>query len=139
MISPVACAVPNRPEGAPKLFGGGRVRLQPGSRIHAMCGREEVEEEYFCNYEVNPEYEARLEAAGLPVVARGPQGEVRAVELPERRFFVATLFQPQLSSRPEKPHPLVMTFLRAAAAFQQSRLASTSQSVRSSPGDSARA
>ena len=30
-------------------------------------------------------------------------------------FFVATLFQPQLSSRPGQPHPVVAGFLRASA------------------------
>ncbi len=77
-----------------------------------------IPEEYFCNYEVNPQYEFRMEAAGLRVVARGPGGEARAVELPGRRFFLATLFQPQLSSAPERPHPVIVAYLEAAAAFK---------------------
>jgi CTP synthase (UTP-ammonia lyase) len=50
-------------------------------------------------------------------VARAEHGEARAVELYAHPFFVATLFQPQLSSSPDKPHPLVTAFVKAAAEF----------------------
>jgi CTP synthase (UTP-ammonia lyase) len=55
--------------------------------------------------------------AGLPAVARGPAGEVRAIESPAHKFFLATLFQPQLSSTVKKPHPVVVGFVQAAAEF----------------------
>ena len=113
VISPVACAVPNRAPSDPRLIGAGRLRIESGSLLHAIYGRDEVNEEYFCNYEVNPEYETKLQAAGLRITARGPQGEARAVELPGHRFFLATLFQPQLSSTPERPHPVLAAFLNA--------------------------
>jgi CTP synthase (UTP-ammonia lyase) len=41
---------------------------------------------------------------------------MRALELPSNRFFLATLFQPQLSSSFDAPHPIVIGFLRAALA-----------------------
>jgi len=53
--------------------------------------------------------------------ARGILGETRAVELPGHRFFIATLFQPQLSSRPETPHRFFLAFLRAAMRFRKTR------------------
>jgi len=40
---------------------------------------------------------------------------MRAFELPDHPFFVATLFQPQRSSRSERPHPIVLGFLGACA------------------------
>jgi CTP synthase (UTP-ammonia lyase) len=40
---------------------------------------------------------------------------MRALELPANRFFLATLFQPQLSSSFDAPHPIVIGFLREAA------------------------
>src|SRR5437762_1033200 len=78
-----------------------------------ICGSEDDSEQYYCNYGVNEEYEKQFQAAGLRVSARGIQGETRAVELPGHRFFIATLFQPQLSSRPEAPHRFWLAFLRA--------------------------
>ncbi|HSB75270.1 MAG TPA: hypothetical protein VLC12_06450 [Terriglobales bacterium] len=99
----------------------GGIRLAPGSRISKIYGCDEVVEEFFCNYEVNPEYEPQLAFAGLEAVARAEHGEVRAVELRGHRFFLATLFQPQLSSLPEKPHPLLTAYLQAAADFKSER------------------
>jgi CTP synthase (UTP-ammonia lyase) len=49
------------------------------------------------------------------------EGNVRIVELRSHPFFVATLFVPQLSSEPGDPHPLIVAFLEAAAAFHASR------------------
>jgi CTP synthase (UTP-ammonia lyase) len=113
--------VPNRPAGAPKLSGASRVRIEPGTLLHTIYKGETTDEEYFCNYEVNPEYEAPLESAGLHMTAWGPQREVRAAELPSHRFFLATLFQPQLSSAPEEPHPVIKAYLKAAARFKAIR------------------
>ena len=122
IIYPVACAVPNHGK-KPKLSGPiPEIRLRPGSYLHSFYARESVTEEFFCNFEVNPEYEWAAMEAGFPVVARGPKGEIRAIESPTHRFFIATLFQPQLSSKPDDPHPLVLAFLQAAADWSKKKL-----------------
>ena len=114
VITPLSCALPNRREGGPKASGDESIKIAPGTLLHSVCGSQDHSEQYFCNYGVNPEFEQRFVAAGLHVSARGGQGEIRAVELPGHRFFLATLFQPQLSSRPEAPHPIWLAFLRSA-------------------------
>lgn len=110
--------MPNRRADDPKLIGEGALRIVPGTRLHRIYGGELVFEGYFCNYELNPTYAKPLEAAGMRFAALGPEGEARAIELPEHRFFLASLFQPSLNSRPGKPHPVINAFLRAAAAFR---------------------
>jgi CTP synthase (UTP-ammonia lyase) len=118
VISPVSCAVAERAAHAPKLSGRvGQIRLRPGSLIESLYGKAEVEEEFFCNFEINPEFEYCTMEAGLPTVARGANGEVRAIESPAHHFFVATLFQPQLSSKADDPHPVILGFLKAATEF----------------------
>ena len=53
----------------------------------------------------------------LLVTGSDSEGEVRVLEAPQPHpFFVGTLFVPQALSTPERPHPLVSAFLRAAAA-----------------------
>ena len=52
--------------------------------------------------------------AGLQVTGLDPTGEVRIVELGAHRFFMATLFLPQVASGPDRPHPLIMAYLQAA-------------------------
>ncbi|MGO8795409.1 MAG: glutamine amidotransferase-related protein, partial [Candidatus Sulfotelmatobacter sp.] len=125
VIYPVACAVPNRQGNATKLSGAmPEIRLRPGSYLQSFYGKDQevVSEEFFCNFEVNPEYEWATMEAGFPVVARGQQGEIRAIESPTHRFFVATLYQPQLSSTEKHPHPVVVAFVQAAADWKRKKL-----------------
>ncbi len=119
IITPVSCALPNRPPGGPKMSGSDPVQILPGTLLHKVVGTESLEGEYFCDYAVNEEYEPRFAATGLRVSARGPAGETRAVELSGHRFFVATLFQPQLASSAENPHPMILAFLQACARFHE--------------------
>ena len=100
------------------------MKILKGTLLHSILDRLDHSEQYYCNYGVNQEYEQKFEAAGLRVSARGMLGETRAVELVGHRFFIATLFQPQLSSRPEAPHALFVEFLRAAMRFGRGRLRS---------------
>ena len=116
VIHPVSCPAPNRREGGPKLSGACRLRIERGSRLADIYHGLEAEEEYFCNYEVNREYLSDFAASGLKLTAFDDNGELRAIELPGDRFFIATLFQPQLSSSEALPHPLIVAFLEASAA-----------------------
>ena len=124
VIYPVACAVPDRKKDAPKLSGMvPEIRLRPGSYLQSFYGQDTATEEFFCNFEVNPDYEWAAMEAGLSVVARGAKGEIRAIESPTHRFYIATLFQPQLSfESPNNPHPLVLAFVKAAAYWGRKKL-----------------
>jgi CTP synthase (UTP-ammonia lyase) len=123
VIYPVACAVPGQEKGSPKLSGVvPKIRLRPGSYLQSFYGKEVVEERFFCNFEMNPDFEWAAIEAGFPVAARGAGGEIRAIESPTHRFFIATLFQPQLSSTAEQPHPLVLAFLQAAGDWGKKKL-----------------
>jgi CTP synthase (UTP-ammonia lyase) len=125
IIYPVVCAVPDRKGTAPKLSGTvPEIKLRPGSYLQSFYGKDKeiVTEEFFCNFEINPDFEWTTMEAGFPVVARGPQGEIRAIESPTHRFYIATLFQPQLSSTEKNPHPLVLAFVQAAADWGKKKL-----------------
>ena len=115
VITQIACPMPERASGVPRLAGADRVEVLPDTLLSTHVGVRDLSEEYFCSFETNDAFVPRWLAAGMRVAARGPRGEMRAFELPDRRFFVATLFQPQLSSRSDAPHPIVTAFLRASA------------------------
>ncbi len=86
---------------------------------YGVYQRAEVEEAFNCNYGLNPELQPKLEAAGLQITGTDEKGEARIIELPGRRFFLATAFQPQLSSEEARSHPLIVAFLKAALAFRE--------------------
>jgi CTP synthase (UTP-ammonia lyase) len=120
LITAVACPMPDRSAGAPSLHAAGAIRLRRGTRAWEIYGRDEVSERYFCNYEVNPAYRDALEAAGLALSGFSDNGDIRVAELPAHPFFIATLFQPQLSSEAGRPHPLIRAFVQASEAHRAS-------------------
>jgi len=97
------------------------VTLDPGSAMAGLYGRTEVEEQYYCNFGLNPLYEGTVHDGGLRIVGRDADGEARVFVLPAHPFFVATLFVPSLTSSRARPHPLIVAFLRAAADRRVSR------------------
>ena len=111
--------MPDRAAGAPALSGTLMVTLAPDSLIGRVLRQSVIAEAYTCNYELNPDFRDALVACGLRVAAVDDAGTVRAVELPDHRFFVATLFQPQRASTEGRPHPLITAFIQAAAHRQR--------------------
>jgi CTP synthase (UTP-ammonia lyase) len=114
VITPVSCPLPDHRPGT-KLGGADAVVPVAGTLLAELCSERPLLGEYNCNFETNPEYVPRWVAAGLCIEARDARGELRAFSWPASRFFLATLFQPQLSSRAQAPHPIVSGFLRACA------------------------
>ena len=65
-------------------------------------------------------YRAALEQAGLVLCGQSPDGQlVEAVELREHPFYVGVQYHPEFKSRPNRPHPLFLGFLRAALTRQK--------------------
>ncbi len=91
------------------------VELRTGTVARAAYGSATTTERYYCDFGLNPERLGELTGAGLVVSGVDADGEVRVVELPGLRFFVGTLFVPQTSSAPGRPHPLVAAFVARAA------------------------
>jgi CTP synthase (UTP-ammonia lyase) len=102
------------------------VRLEPASRAAPLYGVTTVEERYYCNFGLNPEYQQTLDDGGFRVVGVDDDGEARVLELPEHPFYLATLFVPQARSTPERPHPLATALVQAA--LDRSAIAASSTS-----------
>ena len=79
-------------------------------------------EQFRCHFGLNPRYRELFASGPLKLVGFDRHGDGRIVELANHRFFVATLFLPQLSSQPGAPHPLVIAYLRMAVAFRDFRV-----------------
>ena len=89
--------------------------LKPGTAIAACYGATEISERHRHRYEFNNAYRDALQAAGLTLSGLSPDGRlVETVEVPGERFFIGVQFHPEFKSRPNKPHPLFMGFVRAA-------------------------
>jgi CTP synthase len=92
-------------------------KLTPGSKAAAAYGQEVIYERHRHRFEVNNQYRAILEGAGMILSGQSPDGRlVEIVELADHPWFVASQFHPEFKSRPERPHPLFDAFIGAALA-----------------------
>jgi CTP synthase (UTP-ammonia lyase) len=96
------------------------IHISPGSLVHRAYGRGEVTEQFVCRYGLNPKLRDTMEKGPLNISGVDPGGEVRAVEISGHPFYIGTLYQPQLSSTAESPHPLIVAYLKAVSGFRVS-------------------
>jgi len=95
--------------------------LLPGSRVAEIYGATAIAERHRHRYEVNINYRALIERAGLKFSGLSPDGVLpEIVERDDHPWFVGVQFHPELKSRPFAPHPLFASFI--GAAKEQSRL-----------------
>nr|KAJ3411814.1 CTP synthase ura7 [Polyrhizophydium stewartii] len=98
-------------------------------------GADVIHERHRHRYEVNPEYVARFEAAGLKFIGRDEKGERMIIlELPSHPFFVATQYHPEYLTRPLKPTPVFLGFILAATGMLKQHLESLGKHERPSLG-----
>ncbi len=107
--------------GGTMRLGAYECDLVAGSRVAEIYGQGRIQERHRHRYEVNVNYKAQLERAGLRFSGMSPDGQLpEIVEIPDHPWFVGVQFHPELKSKPFDPHPLFASFVKAALV--QSRL-----------------
>jgi len=107
--------------GGTMRLGAYEAVLTPGSKVAEIYGAVDIAERHRHRYEVNIGYNERMEANGLKLTGRSPDGVLpEIVERPDHPWFIGVQFHPELKSRPFAPHPLFASFIQAAKV--QSRL-----------------
>jgi CTP synthase len=102
-------------KGATMRLGAYGVMLAPGTLAHRLYGEDTVNERHRHRYEVNRKYIERLEEAGLVFSGRTADGfRMEILELPSRRFHLATQFHGEFKSRPNRPAPTYNGFVKAS-------------------------
>jgi len=73
-----------------------------------------IEERHRHRYEFNMKYRKVLEEKGFVISGISPDGKlVEIIEIENHPFFVGVQFHPEFKSRPNKPHPLFVGFIKA--------------------------
>jgi CTP synthase len=107
--------------GGTMRLGAYEAVLSPNSRAHQIYGADRISERHRHRYEVNLAYEDRLAKHGMIFSAKSPDGTLpEMVEFPDHPWFIGVQFHPELKSKPFDPHPLFVSFIKAAR--DQSRL-----------------
>ncbi len=105
--------------GATMRLGAYPVVIEPGTLAHRLYGETQISERHRHRYEVNPDYIAKIEEAGLRFSGRSPDGrrmEIGELSTDEHPFFIASQFHPEFRSRPTRPRPLFLGLIQACLA-----------------------
>src|SRR3546814_1565116 len=101
--------IDRRSEGS-DLGGTMRLGLQeqcikPGTRAHAIYGKDVVAERHRHRYEFNNRYRSQLEAAGLLISAKSMDEQMaEMVELSKHPWFTACPSPPELGRKSTRPN-----------------------------------
>lgn len=102
-------------KGGTMRLGAYTCKVIKNSISYKTYGRAEFSERHRHRYEFNNQYLEKMEAAGMIATGRNPDsGLVEIVELKDHPYFVGVQFHPELKSTVENPHPLFVSFIRAA-------------------------
>lgn len=101
--------------GGTMRLGSYPCRLAEGSLAADAYGKELISERHRHRYEFNDRFRAAFESAGMKCTGVNPDsGLVEVVEIPGKRWFVGSQFHPEYQSTVLHPHPLFVSFLKAA-------------------------
>jgi CTP synthase len=108
--------------GGTMRLGAQPCRLVSGTRTREIYDVGEIFERHRHRYEVNSNYVAMLEDAGMKMSGWSLDDElVEIVELPSHPWFVACQFHPEFKSRPRGGHPLFTSYIEAALSVSNLR------------------
>ena len=96
--------------------------LRPDSLAAKSYGREHVSERHRHRFEFNNDFRRQFEEAGMACVGENPDTKlVEVVELPGKRWFIGTQYHPEYSATVLSPHPLFLSFMKAAIDYGQAK------------------
>ena len=101
--------------GGTMRLGNYPVTLRENTLAMQLYGQAGITERHRHRYEVNPLYIPELEKAGL-VFSGFWKNRMEICEVADHPFFLATQFHPEFRSRPTRPSPPFIGFVKACAA-----------------------
>jgi CTP synthase len=101
--------------GGTMRLGAQECRLVAGSKARDIYGADVIVERHRHRFEVNNNYVARLQEAGLKIGGWSADDTlVEMVEIEDHPWFVACQFHPEFTSTPRDGHPLFGSYIKAA-------------------------
>lgn len=89
--------------------------LSADSKVREIYGQESIQERHHHRYDLNNKYKEQIEKAGMKCTGVNPDTQlVEIVEVPEHPWYIGVQYYPQYNSTVLKPHPLFLSFIKAA-------------------------
>jgi CTP synthase len=103
--------------GANMRLGGKDVELKQGTIAFNIHGKKKtIRRRFRHRFECNPQFIEQFEKAGIVFSGKAPQYPIMQIlEMPSRKFFMATQFHPEFTSRPLHPDEIFLEFAKSCA------------------------
>ena len=102
-------------KGGTLRLGAYPCKLHKDTFAYEAYGEEAISERHRHRYEFNNEFMEVLKEKGLVISGTSPNGSlVEIVEIQDHPWYLGCQFHPEFKSKPMKPHPLFVDFIRAS-------------------------
>ncbi len=102
-------------KGGTMRLGSYSCYLTKGTLAYKIYQREKIQERHRHRYEFNNQFLSKFEQAGIIFSGINMENNlVEMVELNNHPWFLGVQFHPEFKSRPNRPHPIFISFLSAA-------------------------
>lgn len=109
--------------GATMRLGAYPCNIKDKTQAYKAYQSSFISERHRHRYEVNNKFRSVLTEHGLVLSGLSPDRElVEMIELPDKRWFVACQFHPELKSRATKAHPLFRELVAASLKYSLSKI-----------------
>ena len=102
--------------GGTQRLGAWDWKAKTSTKFAKAYGKITGSDRHRHRYEFNNKYKSTFEKHNFQIVATTKDGKlVEALELKDHPFFIGVQFHPELKSRPLKPHPLYLAYMKAVS------------------------
>jgi len=106
-------------KGGTMRLGAWDCQLLDGSLAKDIYKTVDIKERHRHRYEFNNAYKEQIEEAGMKATGLNPEtGLVEIIEIPSHNWFVGVQYHPEYKSTVSNPHPLFVSFVKAALDYK---------------------
>ena len=106
-------------KGGTQRLGTFNCVFDPSSKAAKLYGKEVASERHRHRYEFNGKYSEKFEKEGMLFAGMNPESKlIEIIELRNHPYFVATIFEPEYKSRPNRPHPLFLGLVNTSKSVR---------------------
>lgn len=106
--------------GGTMRLGSYDCQLEENTIIHSIYKTNVIAERHRHRFEFNNLYKDKLQKAGLVLSGKNIKNNlIETIELKDHPWFIAVQFHPEYKSTVANPHPLFVSFVKAAIAYQK--------------------
>ncbi len=105
--------------GGTLRLGAYDCKIKEGSKLEKVYGENLIKERHRHRYEFQNEYREEFEKHGAIFSGVSPDDYyVEAFEIKNHPFFIGVQYHPEFKSRPNKPHPLFVSFIESSLNYK---------------------